>query len=159
MTADVKRLRRIIAERADGAPEELRCHWFDGDFRDAADDFCWDCAKKIVDEDFAAYPVVWRYFHGWPISERYRVIDGGWSIEHDHPPYCEGCGAMLQGSLTDYGVDEEIAALTGSCKPEKPADWRLLELAVEGLGADDPRWADVARVVGETADDAEGARP
>ena len=36
------------------------------------------------------------------------IIDGGWSTEHDSAPFCEGCGRLLEGSLTNYGISEEV---------------------------------------------------
>jgi hypothetical protein len=29
------------------------------------------------------------------------IVDGGWSTEHDTPPYCDTCNTPLAGSLTD----------------------------------------------------------
>lgn len=36
------------------------------------------------------------------------ILDGGWRTEHDGPVFCAGCGAILDGSLTDYGAVSEI---------------------------------------------------
>lgn len=148
----VSELRSFIARHAAGAAEKLACYWFDGDFHDASDEFCRDCAEKLVDEKYAADPKGFEELYDECESdeERYRAaIDGGFDIDHDSPPYCETCGAKLSGHLTEDGADEEIDALTGDCAPDfDDADgWDALDAAIINLSDDDPRWRRVAKVV------------
>jgi hypothetical protein len=48
---------------------------------------CYDCARKRFKED---------------------QIDGGWSGEEDGPRWCDDCGKLLEFTLTDYGLEEEL---------------------------------------------------
>lgn len=78
-------------------------------------------------------------------------VDGGWSTDLDSTPFCETCGVRLACSLTDYGVDEDLSALTSDCQPsfDNPEGWADLDNAVKNLREDDPRWRHIARVVDE----------
>lgn len=138
--------------------EKLACYWFDGDFHEAGDDFCRECAEKLVDEKHAADPKGFEALYGEhaceSIEERYdAAIDGGFDIDHDSPPYCETCGADLSGNLTEYGADQEIEAYTGDCAPDFDDDraWSRLDAALVNVSDDDPRWRAIARVVDAAA--------
>jgi hypothetical protein len=144
-------LQSFIAEHAAGASEKLPCHWFDGDFHDASYEFCLDCAKKLVDEKYAADPkrFVGLYDVFETAEERYdAVIDGG-EIDHDSRPYCETCRAKLSGLLSESGADDEIDALTTDPIPsfDDAESWEALDDAIVNLSDDDPRWRRIARTV------------
>lgn len=153
LTADmVRELQDFIEEHAAGAEEERNCYWFGGDFHDAGQDFCLDCAKALVDEKYAADPKRFEDLYGEceDAEERYRAaIDGGFSIEHDSLPWCETCGAKLSGSLTGYGADQMIEAYTEdlTLSFDAPEDWDALSRAIVNLSDDDPRWRKIAKVV------------
>ena len=150
-------LRAFIEERASEAPERPKCYWLDGDWSDnEGPNYCWECACKAVDAAFAKDPQkfvnAYGDYHGdWKTSQDYydRAIDGGWSMDHDHPPSCETCGVQLEGVLTEYGADQEIHALTTDCKPSfDDADaWKCLDIAVMNIRDDDPRWNKIAKVI------------
>ena len=148
----VDELRSFIAAHAAGAAEKLACYWFDGDFHDASDEFCRDCAEKLVDKKYAAARSAFEELYGECESdeERYSAaIDGGFDTDHDSRPYCETCRAKLSGHLTDYGADEEIEALTTDCAPDfdDAEGWEALDDAIINLSDDDPRWRRIAKVV------------
>ena len=150
--ARVPELQKFIRVHAAGAPERLDCYWFGADFNDASLDYCRDCAEKFVDEEFTKDPKSFDELYGEceTAEERYdAAIDGGWSTEHDSPPYCEGCGAKLDGNLNESGADEEIETLTGDCPPafDDPSSWHDLYVATMNIARDDPRWRAIAKVV------------
>lgn len=147
----VDELRDFIRSHA-ARDEKLACYWFDGDFHDAGENFCRDCAEKLVDEKYAADPERFKELYGEcdDAEERYdAAIDGGSDIDHDSPPRCETCGADLSGNLTEYGSDQEIEALTGDCAPtfDDAYGWSELDEALVNVSDDDPRWRRIARVV------------
>lgn len=149
---DVNALQEFIAQHANGAVERLPCHWFGADFHDPGEDFCRECAERLVDEKYKANPKAFTKLFGECESaeERYgEAIDGGWWIEHDSPPYCETCGTPLEGSLTEYGMSEEIEALTGEYAPSfrDANSWATLSDAVGNLPDDHPLWRKIARLV------------
>ena len=81
---------------------------------------------------------------------RYDIsVDGGFSTESDCTQSCETCRVELECTLTDHGVDEEIAALTGECAPTlgDGRGWEDLDDAITNLSPKDPRWRQIARVV------------
>lgn len=153
----VRELRAFIASHAVGAKPPLPCHWFGADFDDAGFDdagetFCQDCAEKFVDERYAEDPKRFEELYGECESdeERYAAaIDGWFDSQHDSPPNCDTCGAKLSGSLTEYGADQEIEALTDYAAPgfDDAEGWAALEDAVVNLSDDDPRWHKIAKVV------------
>ena len=74
---------------------------------DEAQNFCWNCAKKIV--------VSLDALHGRERDEysfqsgSYDVfIDGGWGHDQDGMEFCEKCGVLLENSYTDYGFESEL---------------------------------------------------
>lgn len=136
-----------IREHAARAEEPLDAYWIHGAGQiagvscDEATNFCHDCCVAKVEEIVAVHP-----------KEAARVglcVDGGWSMEHDSTPFCETCGAKLDGSLTDYGTDEELSVLTNYAAPsfDEPNGWAALADAIEGIDDDDTRWRKIARVV------------
>lgn len=54
---------------------------------------CWDCVKTVFSDQYGETG-------GW---------DGGFACEEDGCCRCEKCGKLLQYSLTDYGVESELA--------------------------------------------------
>lgn len=148
----VDELRSFIAAHAAGAAEKLACYWFDGDFHDASDEFCRDCAEKLVDEKYAADRAAFEELYGECESdeERYRAaIDGGFEIDHESWPHCETCGAKLSGHLTESGADQEIEDRTTDYAPDfdDAEGWETLYDAIINLSGDDPRWRRIAKVV------------
>lgn len=151
--ARARELAACIASLAAGAEERPACYWFDGDFHDAGEDFCRECARKLVDKKYAEDPKRFEELYGdecETAAERYRAaLDGGYDIDHDSPPYCATCGRGLSGLLTEYGADQELAALTADCAPslDDVEGWAALERAIINLSDDDPRWRRIAKVV------------
>lgn len=84
---------RALESFANLSPDSV--YWLGGDKADQGLSFCRGCAEKRVakgDGEFA---------------------DGGWgSQENDGCCHCEDCGCLLQYSLTDYGVSEELGHFT-----------------------------------------------
>ena len=135
----LREMRDRISDRAAGAPERLSCHWFGADFHDPCENFCRACAKKLVDQKYAADPKRFVYLYGDcdTAEERYRAaIDGGWSTDHDSRPYCVTCGEPLDGTLTDSGVDDEIDHAV-SYPPWTPEGWDDLDLALINVRGED----------------------
>ncbi len=137
-------IREYIAERAEGASEAIPCHWIHGANEysdigcDEGTDFCRPCAAIKIAEIVGAHP------------EREVSLDGGWGSEHDTPPYCDTCGAKLQGSLTNYGVDQELEHFE-SYHPKHCESWAALQEAVDQLAKDeDNRWAVVEKIITTT---------
>lgn len=135
-------------------------HWFSSDIDDPGADWCRDCAEKRLLEIRAQDPERLRLDLGWTAEElaetsddelcrRHKLIDGGWTTDHDHPIWCEVCGVMLDGCLTEYGAQEEIAHWTeyGPIPIDYAAGWACLELACDALGDRDPLWQDVEQIV------------
>jgi hypothetical protein len=150
--AIVRELQAFIAAHAAGAEEGLACYWFGADFHDAGENFCRECAEQLVDEKYAADPKRFEDLFGECEDNEARywaAIDGGWDIDHGSTPFCKTCGAKLSGNLTEYGADEEIAALTGDCAPkfDDVEGWAALDHAIVNLSDDDPRWRKIAKVV------------
>lgn len=150
---NVDDLRAFIRAHAAGASERLPCHWFGADFHNAGENFCRPCAEKLVDAKYAADPARFAELYGdehEDAEDRYRdAIDGGWRIEHDSIPFCETCGAHLDGALTNYGVGEEIAhfAEYGGPSFDDSEGWEDLDNALIDVADDDPRWRKIARAV------------
>lgn len=157
--ARVNELKHFIAEHASGAAERPRCYWLDDDWSDdEGPDYCWACACKEVDKAFAKDPKKFAELYGDQHGERDSAenyyddaIRGGYSMDHDSMPYCENgeCGISLDGTLTEYGADEQIRELTTDCTPafDDAESWYCLDIAVMHMANDDPRWNKIARVV------------
>lgn len=98
------------------APLSARCetvqgYWFDRRAEGANIDanYCLKCAEAEAEKLRAAHPKV---HPDW-----YRP-DGGWTTDHDTPPFCEGCGARIDYTPTDectnYEVDHFISSRKGT---------------------------------------------
>lgn len=138
----------FICARAAAAQERKAAHWIHGanelDDPDAGtegDDFCFDCCEKRV--------ALLRERHPERCDYLDLCVDGGWTSETDSPPYCCDCGAMLEGSLTEYGVEQELdALLTYQDAAFDHADaWSELEFATRNVRDSDPRWGPIGAVV------------
>lgn len=150
ITAQVPDMQDFIAAHSAGATRAIDDHWFGGDFHDAGEDFCWECAKKLVDKKYAADPKAFEHYDCETEEERYHaVIDGGFDIDHDSPPRCATCDAKLSGFLTEYGADEELEALTDYAAPtfDDCEGWDALSLALINVSDNDPRWRKIAKVI------------
>lgn len=80
-------------------------HWLGGDGADQGPSYCRDCASKLVAAGEAEF------------------VDGGWMQDNDGCCLCEECGRLLDYTLTDYGVEEELShfksvRLRGAMSPE-----------------------------------------
>lgn len=73
---------------------------------DTGASYCLDCIKKKK-PDFDFHRDYGDFF------------DGGFDQEEDGCSHCEDCGKLLEYSLTDYGVDEELEHFLD----RDPFDW------------------------------------
>lgn len=64
--------------------------WLGGDAADQGLSFCLECAKNRVAAGEA------------------ESVDGGWPQDNDTCCHCEDCGRLLDYTLTDHGVTEEM---------------------------------------------------
>jgi hypothetical protein len=164
MSAESKRRRRMaratpdnfviyIMRKAAGASIPLDCYWIAhaSEFRpgeiecEAGSNFCHPCASALVDKIYEAFPERAEYYE--------IAVDGGWGTEHDSPPNCHTCGAKLQGSLTDAGVEYEMEALCDFAKPD-PGDveeWDALLNVVENQTRF-PMFISIHTMINEDAD-------
>lgn len=95
MNKDISGLLEILRPLARAASAKSH-HWIGGSDNEGLD-YCRDCAEVRV----AQLKVV------NPDGEFF--IDGGWEAhESDGCAHCEACGALLEYSLTNYGVRSEI---------------------------------------------------
>ena len=69
-------------------------HWLGGD-ADQGPSYCHECAQKQVD------------------SGNGEFVDGGWPQDSDGSCHCEDCGRLLDYTLTDYGVGDELSHFKG----------------------------------------------
>lgn len=65
-------------------------HWVGGDDVDQGPSYCRACADAKVEAGEAEY------------------VDGGWPQEEDGCCHCEACGRLLDYTLSDYGVEQEL---------------------------------------------------
>ncbi|KRG71789.1 hypothetical protein ABB27_02595 [Stenotrophomonas terrae] len=65
-------------------------HWLGGGEADQGPSYCHECAMKAVNAD------------------RGEFVDGGWSQDNDGCCHCHDCRRLLDYTLTDYGVSEEL---------------------------------------------------
>lgn len=70
-------------------------HWLGGDGADQGPSYCRECAQAHVDNGDAEF------------------IDGGYQQDNDGCCHCEDCGRLLDYTLTDYGVEEELEHFKG----------------------------------------------
>lgn len=134
LTCSVDKLRSMIAVLSAGATERLDCYWVYGD--DSGFNYCLECCEAKVEE----------------IKSKRRKadvqVDGGWCTEHDSPPSCETCGMGLRGSLTNYGVDQELEHFIEYWPAAEDKDsWSMLGDALDNLPGDDKRWKVVRKMV------------
>lgn len=61
-------------------------------------------------------------------------VDGGFFGEEDHPIYCETCGKLLDFTLTDYGVAEELAEFERSGSITTPDDAYVMHRVLSADG-------------------------
>lgn len=66
-------------------------HWLGGQDADQGPSYCWECATKAVSDGRCAF------------------VDGGWPQDSDGCCLCEDCGKLLDYTLTDYGLGEELS--------------------------------------------------
>jgi len=95
-------------------------YWVHG-VDDEVTGYCGDCIDDAV-----------RHFrrHGFPDAER----DGGWGTDGGTPSFCEGCHGLMDSTLTDYGVEEELwHAFTAA---DNPTDCGILCLCVMNGGGE-----------------------
>lgn len=72
-------------------------HWISGGEYDASEDYCYDCAKKRVDE-----------LNGMDGDKDY-VVDGGWeSHDSDYIAHCEKCDCLLNYWPTRHLFETEL---------------------------------------------------
>lgn len=74
-------------------------YWInDPENRHSCEEWCFECGEKRVSELRTENP-----------SQADDIfLDGGWRTEHDNNIACHDCGCILDGSLTDYGAEEEL---------------------------------------------------
>ena len=158
----VDELKTFIAKHARGTDVRPDCYWLDGDWSgDEGEDFCWECACKEVDKEYATDPLQFAKLYGYADDDDIKpkdaedyyddAIRGGYSMDHDLLPYCmnDDCGVALDGTLTEDGADKEISVLTTDYAPsfDDAEGWYALNMAVMNIYNDDPRWKKIARVV------------
>lgn len=130
----IDEIMQFLSEHARGV-QVLPCFWING--WDEGLNYCLKCCEYEVS----------RLQSDNSLAEHVEV-DGGWSTEHDSVPFCDRCGARLQGSLTEYG-----ASLILQSVRESPVDWLEregwydLEQAIGALLDQDVPWALVGRAV------------
>lgn len=80
------------------------CYWIhtpDGEHCGAGGyEWCFDCATPVMRH-------LRKRARGR--DRDYFNLGGGYRTEHDGPRFCSHCGVRLDGSLTAYGAQEEMA--------------------------------------------------
>lgn len=66
-------------------------HWLGGQNADQGPSYCLECAQKHVAAGDAEF------------------VDGGWQQDNDGCCHCEDCGALLDYTLTECGVEDELS--------------------------------------------------
>lgn len=85
---------RPIADQA----AALSHHWIGGSDNEGLS-YCQKCALEKIAGLSAE----------WLISDKEFFLDGGWEAhEADSCVHCDICGALLEYTLTDYGVNAEL---------------------------------------------------
>lgn len=145
-----------IHEHTTGAAEALEAHWFVGDApdwpHDAGKNFCFPCAEAIIGLFYEEHPELDELDDDGEVDVEARevYIDGVGRTEHDSTPFCEECGALLNGCLTDYGVEQELEHFADPENypgPGWPDTWALIENAIIDLPDDDSRWYNLEKLV------------
>ena len=133
-------IREVLRERSKGAQRPVPCHWIHGvgevkgERWDAGTNFCRPCCEKEIDRINAAHPCGDGYGHP-KVS-----LDGVGVTDHDSTPYCEVCGALLDGTLTEYGAQEELEHFKRH-PPSTPEEYADLLRALENCADSDPAWS------------------
>jgi hypothetical protein len=110
-------LRPIAAK----ATTEYLC-WIRTENNDSEENYCRACADLKVAELIAA-----------GADPRETLVDGGWGgNEEDSQPSCETCGVLLECTLTEYAVQEELAHYREHCAGYTPESVYCLLQMVEG---------------------------
>lgn len=126
-----------VTPRAEKFEPRMRpCHWFNHD--PSCENFCPPCARKRLRKLRAEKP-------GWFVDDS---IDGGWDTDHDSQPHCDTCGRMLRGTLTDYGMEQELDHFRREGVSAKNADdcYSLYAVLVE-IDRGDDIYADLRAMV------------
>lgn len=132
-------LRARVAELSAGVEEPKPC-WFIDIERDEvyADDYCYECAQKKVDELLAKH----KDLEGAPLSKV-------WS-DRDSTPYCETCGCDLDVPFTNYGIEQEIEHFEQYWFEalDHPTEWAALGKVLDALMYDDDeKWDRIAAIL------------
>lgn len=107
-------------------------YWIRYADRDDSDDYCWACGDIEVVKAVARFRRLPRAKKSR--SERPRLC-GGYSSEGDSTPFCEGCGALLGGSLTNEGCAAELEHFLGyGCDITSDDDRRALSGVIAARG-------------------------
>jgi hypothetical protein len=91
--ANREKLEKFFDEGANRVPSEPE-HWIHG--ADEGLSYCFECCEKEVERLSKENP------------KKEYCVDGGWDIEGNSTPFCEGCGKLLENTLTDYGCESEV---------------------------------------------------
>lgn len=92
--------------------------WFT---EDEGPTYCEDCIKVIM-----------------PDAEWIEDYAGGYCGESDSPEICERCGKLMQYTLTDYGVEQELYHFEdGKLDWDRPEDCYELARVAHGILKDD----------------------
>jgi hypothetical protein len=151
IVARVPELEAFVIAHAEGCSARLKLHWISGaDEADGldcteADHFCYECAEAKVEAYLAEHPV--GEDEDAPI-----YVGGGYGSEEDGLALCTGCDARLHCSLTDHGVESELAGLTSYNISFRAKDtWNDLCIALSYVDNTHPIWRKVARIVDAAA--------
>ena len=159
MTADVRGvtpafLMAYIEKCAQGADPRQRVaddawihgasgvRWRKGDklYCDDGTEFCPPCAEKRLAAILKRYP---KY-------KNELTIGISNCQEHDGPPLCSVCGTKLMCTLTDYGFESELEALTTYAVPTTANEWKwMAEVLGHVRATDEPLSSLVERPIPE----------
>ncbi len=99
LEAELDDLRRIIVQAlGDYQPPAL--YYLPSEYDEECPNFCFDCAKKKLEELQAREPEEDR-------DEGLRPICGA-HMDEDVPRWCDTCRTQLAHSLTEYCVEQEV---------------------------------------------------
>lgn len=101
-----------------------RCHWINTPNGDLGAEWCTDCG-------------LYKLRNLRRRDRKHRddyILDGGWRTCHDVTQFCCSCGALLDGSLTEYGAREELEHYASQgFRPGDPFDAHHLGEMLFGL--------------------------